>query len=1543
MKFLQHKSLWVLLTVYLALWLIVAVIAGFITDGLKNTINSALNLTGYRTENVSTEGQDTEYFKSKYVQKDDGGNVLYKTEENGYKHQVYDDKALIAADIAKADQVQREGTTILWNTENGLPLAKGDKVSLLSRSSVDYVYSGRGSAAAYTKGAPTMQTALEDAGLTVNPDLWEFYKTGAGKNYVRTQKTGVNEVPWSKYSKPVKDSFAAYGDAAIIVLSRLMGEGSGGQGGPRDGTINLADTPSGDYFDLSAQEKSLIAETVAAKKQNVFKKVVVLLNTPTGLWFAPLLEFKDDIDACLWVGQGGFEGLNEVGRILSGDSIPSGHLVDTFVYNTRSEAAFANAVYTAFVDADKMKLKNYDQQGTYITYAENIYVGYKYYETRYEDAVLGRGNASTTAGAVNSDGNWTYGGEVAFPFGHGGSYTEFTYSDFAAKKNADGDYDVTLTVTNSGGKKGADAVQVYVQKPYTDYDRTYGLEQAAINLAGYAKTAELAPGAHEDVKITVSDHAFKTYDDENKKTYIREKTDGADAYYITAAQDAHAAVNNILAVKGKTPANTAGVMDAAGNADLVAKFEFAADDFTTYAVSESTGAAITNRFEDANWNKYANKTEATVTWLSRNDWSGTYPAAVPVLRMSEAIAADVGWDKDVAVDPKDDMPLYGQPHRFDLIDLKGLAYDHSAWGVLLDQLTLDDQISLLGLSSHGTPAILHIVKPKEVVEDCPMGVRKQYLTNSDGYTMSFPSNVLLAASYNNVLAREVGKLMGYDMLHSGVTGIYAPSANLHRHTYGGRSFEYYSEDGYISGIMAKEQVIGLQSTGAYVNMKHFALNDQESNRFGICTWANEQSIRELYLEAFRPAVEDAALTGVMSAFNRVGTLWSGAHRGLTTDVLRGEWGFEGFVISDCAWRAYMGVVDGLMGGNDCILDERTDLTAYSAAKTNPTVAQAMRESTHRILYVVANGNAMNGISAGTKIYEVREWWQNLILGIQIGLGVLTAAALAIAVLSFLFGKKAATVTPPPVDGAVAARKTSRAFVTTVFDKKTENTARTEQKKTPAAGESETPPAAGVKKRGGMIAWFMKRKILSAVAVCLVIAVVATSIAVPVSLSNRVVDPPAPPIEVPDPPDVPDIPDEPDVPDVPDDRPPSLKDQLEGDLTDYKFEAECGELVTDIEKCKPGLEGTLAACNYPSGDSYIMFLSAEGAATLTYNVTAAEDTRAVLSVCIGVGTGRSWKNLFKLKVNDEEKTPADPGLDWPAFDEAVHEKKWFTWLEQEVAIVDLKKGNNKIEFVKTTNGLNFDYFSLTAAKTLAYTSEVENGGHTHKKWDVKTAPTQTAAGEIVSYCDTCRDKKTAKLPEVSEANGYKKRVIQENGATKFGKAEWTYEYEGNAFTFATRLDPTDARESIRFECEKMDLGGGTKIGQAAAAQNPSGGAYADYISGNKTAKITFDIVADRDTEALMIICFGCRNARNIKFNDGRNLTVNGEKANVGDDVVFYAVDSSYDWYNWQEYELTVLTLKKGRNTIVLTNDGAQFSTMDYYRFISGAELSWYVEE
>lgn len=845
--------------------------------------------------------------------------------------------------------------------------------------------------------------ALEQEDFQVNSTLWNFYKSGAGKNYRRSDTFKINEVPWNVYTSEVKNSFNDYNDAAIIVLSRRAGEWYPSNTTPDasnatgDSKLTGADTLNGDYFDLSQEEVDMIDNVIECKKNGIFKKVIILINTANSINFRYLSTKKNDIDSCIWVGQPGTEGINEIARIIKGTSTPSGHLSDTFLMNCLSAPAAENAVYQKYNNISgkpyKSDTKNTELfQSTYLIYQENIYVGYKYYETRYEDVVLNQGNAYSTAGVKNSQGNWNYNEEVAFPFGYGESYTTFEYTNFVCSENSAGDYEVKVDVTNSGQKPGKDAVQFYLQRPYTDYDKKHGLENASVNLVGFIKTDNINPGETKTFYTTIEGDKFATYDDINKKTYILEKGD----YYLTASSDSHEAINNILAKKGYTRQNTANKMDQDGDNSLVFKVRIEKDDFEKYAKSEN--GEIKNRFDDVNWNTYENKDDTNIVYLSRKDWQGTYPKQQYNLTINEKMLFDLGWDEKIPVNPQDVMPKYGQNNGLMLIDLKDKDFDDPMWDLLLDQLTLDEQIYFLSSAYWGTPNIPSISKPYEKTGDGPFGIRKKYL-NWDHYPMSFPIAPLVASTYNRDLMEEIGTLKGEDLLHCGFTGLYGPGGNIHRSAYGGRNYEYYSEDGYLSGQCLKYESLGISSTGCYINVKHFALNDQETNRHGLGIWSREQGIREIYLEAFEPAITEGKCLGLMSSFTRFGTKWSGAHKGLLTDVLRTEWGFKGFVISDCSWRRYMSIADGVMAGNDNILYENPDRTQYYQAKDNPSLAQAIRLSTKRVLYVVANSNVMNGLDSNARIVNIIGWWEITLWVLETVFILLALASITMMIIS----------------------------------------------------------------------------------------------------------------------------------------------------------------------------------------------------------------------------------------------------------------------------------------------------------------------------------------------------------------------------------------------------------------------------------------------------------------------------------------------------------------------------------------------------------------
>ena len=1473
MNFLLKKSFWALLTVYSTLILVIVMVAGNILNDYSVVINNALNIKDYEIITEVTEGEDLEYFKSNYVKKDESGNPILVTDENGYVHQVYDDVALREDVVAKALEVQRQGSTILWNSlDNGLPLAVGDKVSLFSRSSVSWGYSGGGSGKA-TAG-DNMKTAFTKAGLEVNEALWNFYSKGPGADYVRVGMTKMNEVPWSVYTDDVKNSFASYGDAAVVVLTRLTREGSSG-GAQSDVSQTGADTPSGDYLDLSEEEDRLIDELIALKKAGVFGKVVVLINTPAGIYMDSLVARRADIDCCMWVGQTGTVGLNEIGNILAGKSIPSGHLADTFAYHTTSAPAYMNSIASMYTNAESMGLSNIDRQGVYLAYAEGIYIGYKYYETRYEDTVLGRGNASSTVGTANSTAGWVYSEEVAFPFGYGSGYTTFEYSGYDVTENEDGDYVVTLTVKNVGSSKGEDAVQVYVQKPYSDYDKMWGIEEAAVNLAGFAKTKMLEPGESVDVEIIVKDDALKTYDAYNKKTYIREKGD----YYITAAQDAHEAINNILAAKGYTPANTDGRMDAEGNSDFTKKLVFTDDDFTTFSKSEKTGNEITNRFDDVSWNLYEHKSSENITYLSRNDWQATYPTEATKLSLTEKMVEEIFVSLEVEVNPDDVMPKYKQSHVFNLIDLKGLPFESEHWQTLLDQLTYDEQIALLGRAQYALLALDSIASPGVKCSDGPLGVKSKYM-DSKVSTMSYPSPTLLAASYNEQLAKEVGEMMGEEALHSGITGIYAPGANTHRTAYSARNWEYLSEDGFLAGMIAKNEVAGIQSKGCYVNMKHFALNDQESYRHGGAVWCNEQALREVYLAAYEYAVVEADAHGIMTAFNRFGTKWSGAHKGLCTDILRTEWGMEGFVLSDSPWiPEYMGILEGVMAGNDCILYQG-NLSHYDQGKEDPTVALAVRESVHRVLYVIANSHSMNGINSNTKIVEVETWWQKLITEVQTVMKNVTIILLGITVLAFLFLK---------------SRNAERGILSKVI---------------------------------GM-----------PIAIVISLVMVASSVVVPNYLKN-----------------------------LPEDyignlllssgsedgsgnveeeeKIPSLKDQLEGEITDYRFEAEIAELTSD--KAAAGTYGLSdEAANYPSGGMFISGIKNASVYKSVFKITAEADGPAVLSLCMGL---RDWEmipsKIHTITVNGEEIKISDD-IVFPVYSRV----QFYDWKELEIAIVNLKKGENTIVIEKKEglgdaagNGLNFDYLTLSSATKLEWTHEV-GVGHNYEAWKLYKAPTATEAGEAVSICTTCRDYKRVAIPAISEANGYTKVSETVNGI--YQHVVWSIKVGDYTYSYTENVYP-EGWTDYRFEAECSEITSDTAAAglfglTEAAANYPSGGMFISSIKNANNYISVFNVTSDKATAAVLSLCMGLRNDSDYVLSDSAIIKVNGVV--VDTEGIVFSRGSGINYYNWTELEISGITLNAGNNIITiekvagLGNKPGTGLNFDYMSIGSTAKLEW----
>lgn len=925
----KHITPWKILAIICAVVMIVSIPLSILLQKFDNTMAARFGGSFWKLQN---EDANAQYYTSDFNSAEE----------------------MVNYGLALTQQVEAEGAALLMNNNNALPLAADAKVSTFSSSSVNLVYGGTGSGNIDASTADTLRTALEKVGVTVNPTLWDFYTVGAGKDYARSKSGTVAkssevtaEVPWDVYTAEVKDSVAQYGDAAIVTLSRVGGEG--------------ADLSYGEvnYLALDENEKAMLQNVAEMKKNGTVKKTILLINSANALQVDFLKNNEYDIDAALWIGDVGISGINAVAEILTGKVNPSGSLVDTYCYDNFSAPAmwnFTPTTYEGYVEGGDVSAK----AKSYMIYQEGIYVGYKYYETRYEDFVTGSGNA----------GDYAYGDIVAYPFGYGMSYTNFDISDMNVSYNAaDDTYTVTVKVTNTGDMAGKKTVQVYVQSPYTDYDKENGVEKSAVSLVGFGKTGMIEPGASETLSMTVNKRDIASYDTYGAGTYVLDAGD----YYFTAATDAHNAVNNILAAKGYTVESTNGKMTADGNADLTYTWTEDALDTTTYATSEN-GTAITNQLSSADPNLYEG-IEETVTWLSRSDWNGTLPTETVKLALTELLKKDL---KDIRYDPADyesvDMPTLGAKNGVKLYDMIGLDYNDPKWDELLDQMTFDEMNSLIGDAFHWTMPVKSVEAPGTRDENGPQGLTASLLGNDKSQltATAFTSEDVMAATFNTEIMTEIGKVIGNNCLEADIACLYGPGNNIHRTPYGGRNFEYYSEDGFLSGMMSAYEVKAIQDKGVHVVMKHFALNDCEQDRIGLGVWLNEQAAREVYLKAFQAPVEVGNANGVMIAYTRWGAVWSGGNYGLVTGILRNEWGCDGMVITDNVLTQYVNGPDGVLAGvsiYDAMMSFVTDtLPKY---KNDPVIVTAMREACHHNLYAIANSCGMNGVGADTTIKVTR--------------------------------------------------------------------------------------------------------------------------------------------------------------------------------------------------------------------------------------------------------------------------------------------------------------------------------------------------------------------------------------------------------------------------------------------------------------------------------------------------------------------------------------------------------------------------------------------
>ncbi len=995
------RSFWGLSTTFWGLMLGAVIVGGQIANQYSGQINSFLNINPFiRVDDSSNDTPDVMYYKSDFMQ-----YRWHKNEQTGkYEFQQKWNKDGLNSyirDVTK--RVDAEGSVLLWNNNDALPLKENANISLFGTSQLpsNYITSGEGSGSHASNTNDSLKQCLESDGINVNGDLYSRYEiAGMGKKWkmfnsfpngdLNVVEFSINEVKFADVKDTSDSSIARYGDAAIMIISR-----NGSENG--DLNFNTPESINGNYSDLTNDEIEILNNLMEYKKQGKVKNVVLVLNTANPMQFKNISKF--DIDACLWSGNGGTSSFRALADVLSGKLDPSGHLADTYLFDNYSAPSTVNQGDFTYSEYNSLPATTtYTHNTKYIVYQEGIYVGYKYYETRYEDQVLNQGNAIGNFGVKNSTDSWTYNQEVAFPFGYGSSYAKFERKDFKVTYNK-GIYNCSLKIKNvSSDKYGQDTFQVYLQKPHTEYDKTYGIEKSAVELVGFAKTKRLAPNEEVTLNVSIKEKELASYDSYNKKTYILEKGN----YYFATGLNSHDALNNILKAKGASGS----YYDNEGNASFTHLVNKEEDDFETYSISEKTNEKITNQFDNADLNLYENTTDQHITYLSRKNWKDTYPTSAPVIKCTNVnMIEDMQYtleSDDIKNTDGIKMPTYGKDNGLSLIDVMYDDVNDKKWEDLMDQTTFEEQCKLVLYGANAIAGAASINAPGAKSMDGPAGMR---LAEN---TIAYPSQTLMATTFNLSLIETMGEAFGMEMMSEGYTGIYGPGANIHRSNFSGRNFEYYSEDGVLSGLMLDAELKGLSSKGIITFAKHFLLNDQERNRYGVATWANEQTIRENYLRAFEYSVTNDSTIGLMSSFNRIGCKWSGAHKGLLTNVLRNEWGYKGVIETDAGAADFMthkmALVNGVVAGQDLWMMGKEG-NEFGEYKNNPVVAQAIREAAKHNLYAQVHSNTVNGLKSGVKIVEITPWWKKVITGATVATGIITAACLGLTIASFILVNK----------------------------------------------------------------------------------------------------------------------------------------------------------------------------------------------------------------------------------------------------------------------------------------------------------------------------------------------------------------------------------------------------------------------------------------------------------------------------------------------------------------------------------------------------------
>ncbi|WP_433440828.1 glycoside hydrolase family 3 C-terminal domain-containing protein [Pseudoflavonifractor sp.] len=954
-KKMSNKKFAAIWTVALALVLALAVAVNILTSIFKGYVD--LYLGGGDIIITKTEG--SEDWESEYYTLD------YESTQD-----------VQAAADALVEEIESEGIVLLKNN-GALPLATPAKVTLLGRDAADPVYGGSGSGSVDLSSVVDLRAGLEQAGYEINDTVYAIlssyasYKeelTALGASRVYDHPKGIitmddpststyyiGEMPVENYTADAISSFSSYGDAAIVVIGRGGGEGGDLTQDMEGWDDNYMDGQH--QLELNQDEKDMLALA-----EEHFDKVIVLINASTSMELG-VLEDDENVDAILWVGSPGQTGFNAVGDVLSGAVNPSGRTVDIYPADFTQDPTFVNFGHYQY---ENISASNVSGVGTFVQYEEGIYVGYRYYET------------AAVEGFIDYD------EAVVYPFGYGLSYTTFDWAISNQELGGvDGNITVEVTVTNTGSVAGKDVVELYYSAPYYA-DR--GIEKSSVVLGAFAKTGVIEPGQSETVTLTLAVEDMASYDYKTEKVYVLDEGE----YLITLQTDSH------TVKEGCEPISYT----------VSGKQVYSGDNHRA-----SDYSAVTNQFDDVSAMFTDTPTEGYALNMSRSDFAGTFPTAPTGADMTASDAVIEGYQVYKAADhedPEAEEPTTGADNGLSLIDLRGLPYDDPSWDLLLDQLEEKDMVKLVLNGMYATVEMSSIGKPATEDYDGPAGINS-YMTSLS--CTSYPSEVVIASTWNADLAYRMGVMVGNEAIDNGVTGWYAPAMNIHRSPFGGRNFEYYSEDPFLSGVMGAATVSGASSKGVYCTIKHFAVNDQETNRVnnGVSSWVNEQAMREIYLKPFEYTVKNAkqtvnyisdelgtmsqqemaGCTAVMSSYNRLGATWAGGSEALMQTVLRDEWGFEGLAITDFDLYEYMYPDQAIAAGTDLILS--TDAMKSMEDTSSPTALNNLRKSCHNILYAVVHSNAMNGIVPGTIISYTAAPWESGLMIANCVVAVLLAA------------------------------------------------------------------------------------------------------------------------------------------------------------------------------------------------------------------------------------------------------------------------------------------------------------------------------------------------------------------------------------------------------------------------------------------------------------------------------------------------------------------------------------------------------------------------